>query len=308
MIVLISAAYLYARLFRGGTIPVLFQGDQVFFWSYGQRVLHGQLPYRDFFQITGPLTAWLFAADFWLFGERVTAANLFTLLLGVLLTTAVFLLARHFAANAIAALIAALYVVKIFGTFLSATHHFVSMAAIAVALLILARESSGWRCFAAGCACGFATLGTQTHGLAASAALLVALLLERDIAFPDRVRRCALLASGLLLVVLPPELLLGGAVGFARLWYYQVGLPSRWPGSGASSAWWIGNDPTAWAAVSLFMIYAFAPCVYALSAWRLFRMPAPPGDRFAKLMLAVGVALTLEVWLAPNEMRIFAVA
>ena len=39
--VLTVAVYLYLNLFVFPVIPILLTGDQVYFWTYGQRMLHG---------------------------------------------------------------------------------------------------------------------------------------------------------------------------------------------------------------------------------------------------------------------------
>jgi len=45
------SVYLYLTLFLLPRTPVLLSGDQLLFWD-GQRILHGELPYRDVFQFT----------------------------------------------------------------------------------------------------------------------------------------------------------------------------------------------------------------------------------------------------------------
>jgi len=50
------SVYLYLTLFLLPRTPVLLSGDQLSFWMDGQRILHGELLYRDFFQFTPPGT------------------------------------------------------------------------------------------------------------------------------------------------------------------------------------------------------------------------------------------------------------
>jgi hypothetical protein len=46
------SGYFYLNLFQLPNLPILLSGDQTFFWMNGQRMLHGERPYLDFFQFT----------------------------------------------------------------------------------------------------------------------------------------------------------------------------------------------------------------------------------------------------------------
>jgi hypothetical protein len=52
-----SAAFLYFNLFTLRGVPFLLDGDQVYFWTYGMRMLHGERIYQDFFTTRPPGTA-----------------------------------------------------------------------------------------------------------------------------------------------------------------------------------------------------------------------------------------------------------
>jgi hypothetical protein len=64
VMLLVIAAYLYTNLFFIPDAPILLGGDQVFFWTYAQRMLHGERIYQDFFQLTPPGTDLLYCALF----------------------------------------------------------------------------------------------------------------------------------------------------------------------------------------------------------------------------------------------------
>src|SRR5512143_3906070 len=55
---------------------VLVMNDEGIYLDGALRVFHGQMPYRDFFSITGPGTFALIAASFRLFGTTLLAARL----------------------------------------------------------------------------------------------------------------------------------------------------------------------------------------------------------------------------------------
>jgi Dolichyl-phosphate-mannose-protein mannosyltransferase len=301
----VSSIYLYLRLFRLPCIPVLLGGDQVFFWSYAQRTLHGQLAYRDFFQITAPGADWIFAACFAIFGESIWVTDLLVIVAGVALTYLTFELSRLFVSNALAALSAFVYLVVIYARLLSGTHHLFAMIAVSAAALILLRRTAPSSTFLAGALFGLASVITQTHGIfAASAATLVIILSELPLRAAT-FRKLALLWAGFAAVLLPVEIYLAVKVGFARLWYCQVDVPSRWHGSSVTSAWWLSGTQSLTPYLVLLAIYALLPLAYLLTASRLLRGPR---NIASALLLAIGVALLLEVGVAPNQIRIFSVA
>ena len=55
---------------------VLALSDEGIYLDGGLRILHGQMPYRDFFAITGPGSFALEAASMWVFGTTVAAARM----------------------------------------------------------------------------------------------------------------------------------------------------------------------------------------------------------------------------------------
>jgi hypothetical protein len=79
------SGYLYLNLFLLPSAPILLSGDQVFFWMNGQRMLHGERPYLDFFQFTPPGADVFYFALFKAFGPRIWLLNLVVLVLGVIL-------------------------------------------------------------------------------------------------------------------------------------------------------------------------------------------------------------------------------
>jgi len=58
--------------------PALGAADESYFFQHGLRVLHGQAPYRDFFDLITPASFYLVAAVFGLFGASMETARLFS--------------------------------------------------------------------------------------------------------------------------------------------------------------------------------------------------------------------------------------
>jgi hypothetical protein len=65
------SGYLYLNLFPLPNLPIWLSGDQTFFWMNGQRMLHGERPYLDFFQFTPPGADIFYFALFKAFGPRI---------------------------------------------------------------------------------------------------------------------------------------------------------------------------------------------------------------------------------------------
>src|ERR1700727_1103053 len=102
--VLTGTVYLYANLFISAKTPFLLGGDQVYFWMGAQRILDGQVVYRDFFQITPPGTDLIYAAFFKVLGPGIWVPNTVVIGLGVLLGCVCFSLSRQLMGSPQAAL------------------------------------------------------------------------------------------------------------------------------------------------------------------------------------------------------------
>src|SRR5271154_7328896 len=91
---LFTAAFLYFSLFVNGHAPLWLSGDQTIFLLNAERMLHGQVMYRDFFQFTLPGTEFVYLAFFRIFGMRAWIPNVSLILLGIGLTTCMVLISR----------------------------------------------------------------------------------------------------------------------------------------------------------------------------------------------------------------------
>jgi hypothetical protein len=126
------SGHLYLNLFQLPNLPIWLSGDQTFFWMNGQRMLHGERPYLDFFQFTPPGADIFYFALFKAFGPRIWPLKFAVL---VLLSTLLFL---------------TLFYTRL----LNATHHYSSVLAFMGATAILIREPSPRRLAIAGALLG----------------------------------------------------------------------------------------------------------------------------------------------------------
>ncbi|HEX6804080.1 MAG TPA: hypothetical protein VF133_10415 [Terriglobales bacterium] len=173
-----AGIYLYFNLFIWPRTPILLSGDQLFFWMNGQRILHGELPYRDFFQFTPPGADLVYFAAFKAFAPRIWILNLLVLLLGVALCGVCFEIARRVMRVSSALLAALLFLTLIYSLLLNATHHWFSMLAVMIAIMVM-RGTTNRRLAFAGALLGMASFFTQTHAVVALLATLVLLRYRR---------------------------------------------------------------------------------------------------------------------------------
>ncbi len=298
----------YLRLFRLPFTPVLLGGDQLFFWTYGQRVVHGQLPYRDFFQITGVGADYVFAALFRIFGESIWVTDAVVVALSVSLTLVCFEVARRFARAEVAVVTSFLYLALVYFRILSGTHHLFSVLLAMCAVLVIGTAEHAKGIFWGGVLLGAASVFTQTRGVFAAAAISLGLLIVNCLASRSMLRGIAAVWGGFVAVLLPIEALLAWKVGLHQLWYYQVSVPSRWLGSNITSPWWTADAHTLGNYVALITVYATIPAVYGATAWRLLASRGRGLNATALLTMLVGAAMCFEIASAANQIRIFSIA
>jgi hypothetical protein len=92
-VLLYVGLYLYFHLFAFSA-PILRDGDQWLFAQSGARIVAGQLPYRDFFEMLSPGTDLVYACSFVLFGQRFVIANILLLFIGLVFVYLVTIIAR----------------------------------------------------------------------------------------------------------------------------------------------------------------------------------------------------------------------
>jgi hypothetical protein len=312
-----SFIYLYANLFAQLQVPFLLGGDQVLFWTNAQRLLRGELIYRDFLEFTPPGTDLIYLGAFRLLGSRLWVTNLTVLLLGVALSWLCFHICRSIMKPAHAALAAAVFMVLDYGRMLNGTHHWFSVLAAMGSVAVLLKERTPARIVIAGALLGVATFFTQTRGALAALGVGGYLVWDR---MQTRQPWSLCLKHGLLLFVS-----LGAAwgalssyfiakVGFWQLWYFQVTYVLRYVTSVPSNP--SVRSPGILALLMttegrLFLLVECAvPIVYAISWYRCVRSSWKErlGDSGSILLLTfVGTAIFIEVAQSPNSIRLYCV-
>jgi hypothetical protein len=159
-----AGAFLYFRTFLLPATPFAVADDQSLFFARAARIVQGQVPYRDFFEIVTPGTDLIYAAAFRLFGIHAWIMPMWTIATGLAFSVVI----THIAAKIIRGpsvwLPALLFLVFDFNSALDLTHQwFSTLAALAMAAVLMGGLSMR-RIFSASLLCATAILFTQTKG------------------------------------------------------------------------------------------------------------------------------------------------
>ena len=318
-----SCLYLCANLFALPGTPFLLGGDQALFWMNAQRLLHGELIYRDFLEFTPPGTDLIYLGAFELLGSRIWVPNLVVLVLGIILCWLCFHIARLIMKPAHAALASALLLVLDYGKMLNGTHHWFSVLAVMGALAALLRARTPPRIVMAGILLGVATFFTQTRGPSAAVGIGAYLIWER---FQTKQSWSTCLRHELLLFL--PLVVTWGTLssyfiaklGFGQLWYFQVTYVLHYVTTGPNDLSIGSPEVLAWLkrpnGMLFLLVFLTLPIVYALSVWKCRQRLRLRGSRDAVLVDAqrvmllafVGATMYLEVAQSPNWIRLYCVA
>ena len=200
-IILLALGYLYLVLFIPPLIPrdVGF-GDNRLFLSEATRIVHGQVIYRDFFDLNFPGLPILYASLIRMFGPRswITNASMVCLGIGFLWTSTVN--SKRLVNGRGAFLPGLLFLCIPFHNYPDETHHWYSTLLIMVAAAVLIERSSYARVALAGGLSGLAAMFSQNQGPMAVVGLAVFVWLQAG--NDGTSKRTRLLFEGCLLLTL----------------------------------------------------------------------------------------------------------
>jgi hypothetical protein len=306
-----AAVYLYLNLFVLPATPILLSGDQTYFWMDAQRMMFGELPYRDFFQFTPPGTDVVYLELFKLFGPRVWVTNALVLALGVALCWVCFSISRQIMTRWAAVLATALFLTLVYGKLLNATHHWFSVLLILCAVRAAMAGLSTPRILVVATLLGLAAFFTHTHAAVGLVAFIVLLILQwRRERPPIRVflQRLTVLVAGFVLTALICEWHFLSTLGASLIWYYQFTFVHRYMVHGVEGAF-LGLPETRFPQVLQYLVvYALLLVVYPVSLRRCWvhRHDEDPGLWANLTLLSVlGSLLAIEVAFSLNWLRFF---
>ena len=313
-----SAIYLYLNLFTLTGTPFLLDGDQVYFWTYAFRVLHGERIYQDVFTMHPPGASLFYAALFALFGARIWVTNFVVLALGVALCWLCFRIANTFMQGEAALSATAMFLVAVYGKLLNGTHHWFSVLAVLGAVALVLSGSEMRRIAGAGVLLGVASFFTQTRGPFALLGICIFLLWDgrrnRE-PWPQLLRTQVLIVLcffGALFLLCLPYI---ATTGIAKLWYFQITYVRTHYVTGLDASMGLPELPS-WRRLPFvaqyLLIYLLLPIVYALSLYRCLRernrRAISRNWRPVALLSLVGVCLLAEIAFNVNWLRVFVVS
>ena len=304
-VLLCVALYVYFHLFALAT-PILRDGDQWFFAQSGARIVAGQIPYRDFFEMQTPGTELVYACSFMLFGQRFVVANILFLLIALVFVYLVTSIARAVLDDELTLLSVAITVFIGLRLTMDAGHHWFSAVAAYAALACVLRTRSLARIMMAGAFCGLSSLFTQTRGLAVVLALAAFFWWEtHDREAPDHEFR-----NRLLVLLAAYATVLGAGLSYSLLiagpytvFDATVLFPVKYYGSynAASRFWeplaeWPQNRGQLPGFIATLFLHAL-PLVYFVFPFDIKGDTTCSSEAKAKVVLiaAVGSALFIEV-------------
>jgi len=214
----IATAAIFAALYLFPITQLLHRvGDEGTMIYGAERVLEGQVPYRDFVEIMGPGSFYWLALFFKLFGSTWQVTRFYLLFTGVATALLVYLITRRFISGAVSFL-PALFVVVLGEPFWPACNHhwdgnLFALAAILCCLKWQDTERRAWL-IAAGTLAAITSCFIQQKGLFLLLAFIIAILAR---GVQGSGRRTAFVAIG---YVLAAYASVGACV---VLWFYRAG-------------------------------------------------------------------------------------
>ena len=311
--------FLYLRTFALPCVPLVAYGDETMYFAHGIRILHGEVPFRDYLTFVMPGTDLFYAGAFGLLGVHAWLAQAFVIALGGTIAGLLVWISRRVLSGTVIFLPALLFLVLIFDTIKDATHHWYCMLLVLAATGLVLGGRSLRRIVAAGALCGVGALFTQSEGLLGLIALAAYLWWIGKEDIRQRMKKLGAL-------VLPFVVIVGGVLiyylheaGFATLYSALISFVFHsFPTLRAHSprAYFLQVPPHRRLAdiasiVPYVFVHVFLPFGYCFSLWRLWRERQTIGRQVWEGMLLinlVGLALLVAIVDAPSYHRMSMVA
>ncbi len=201
-------AFLYLRTFTLRGIPFVVSLDETLYFEHGIRILHGQVPFRDYFTFVMPGADLFYAGVFRLLGIHAWLAQTFVIFLGVTISGLLLWISSRIFEGPLVFLPALLFLVLDFDVTKDATHHWYCTLLVLTAVGVLLGGRTPGRVATAGLLCGLGTVFTQSQGLLGLIAIGAYLLWTRD---PNPKSR---IATQLAALLLPYAIVVGSVLGY----------------------------------------------------------------------------------------------
>lgn len=176
----VCGLFVYSFLFKFPLRPFLRDADQSIFIYEAERMLNGDVMYRDFFQFTFPGTQAFFAGLFSVFGVRYWIVAAVTLAIALVTAWLMTKIAERFLASPLQYFPALLYIFFGFRWFgIDGSHRMFSPVFVLLAIWLMMKGRSTIYLVATGICLGLCSFFTQQRGFVVFAAIVVFLFVER---------------------------------------------------------------------------------------------------------------------------------
>lgn len=311
-----AAVFFYLHLFRFPLVPIWHTGDAAIYLEHADRMLHGEVLYRDIFEFNLPGMEWLYLLAFRCFGVHVWVPNALLMAAGAAVTVLVYGLARLVLRGSAAVLPALAYLLVCQRSSIDGAHHWYSTLLVLAAANMVARVRHPAGMAVAGVLLGMATVVTSTRGVFVAAGVVVFLVWSAG-SVRAALRPTAALLAGVCMPAAATLVYLTAQVSTGTLYDALVVFPLRYYGKGAANNFsvyfdeWHGMFPVHAGSVLLaglwLAINVATPVLLAIWTVRLAR-GANAGDaerrRSLMLLTCIGVFALAAVASAPSSPRL----
>jgi hypothetical protein len=302
------------------TLPLTLAGvDEAHSLHYAQRILQGDVLYRDFFDLDTPGWVWLMAALFQAFGTTLRTARSVAAVILALVAASSYVACRRLGVRRLLAAAAALGCVAVAQTyyFAASQHWLATLLCMLLLVLCLRTRFDVWTCLCCGLTAGALVLVHQGRGafMASGAVAYLAIQARLDggregKAAPRLLQRLAAFAAGALAVTIPALLVLLARSGPEHVWRALVLAPLVNYRAMQRPPWGFvfghRGPATVWALIK-FIPMALLPLVYLLSS-RAARRANLRRARGALALVVLGAFSLLSIAYYPDVIHIALVA
>jgi hypothetical protein len=319
LMVCFAFAACYFRFFVFLHVPLLPSGDAPGFVSDGARIVAGQLPYRDFFEMLPPGMPLTYALLVKTFGLYNWIPPLTMACLAAVTAFLMTLISARLMQGFLVFLPALLFTGFILLGSADATHHWFSTILILMAVLALLDEATTIRIIVAGICCGTAACFTQSKGFTALLAFMTYLIWQawhENARAGEYWRRCLILCAAALTVFVAVNWYFVASAGLSRWFYCLVTYPLRYYPAPAINNWRVifydfQNHKSTSSWIAFPFVYCTVPASYIafLVFMRRRRRQLSTRTRDRLMLLAlIGVAMFLAIASAPSLKRLSSVS
>ncbi|MGH9596653.1 MAG: hypothetical protein ACRD3K_07640 [Edaphobacter sp.] len=309
--------FLFLRSFVLPCTPLAATGDQVLFFARAQHMLHGQVMYRDFFEVVTPGNNLIDAAILRVFGLHAWVVPACDVFMGVAMFALITLTTAEILEGAWVLLPGVLFLAFVFSESSNVTHHWYSTLAAQAALYVLLRGRSTKHIATAGSLCAISVLFTQTQGVLVFVAIAAYLLW---------ISSRKTIVQRLLTFGLPCAVIVGCVLcyyvlqaGWKTLYFDLVVFPVRYMSTAEPNTLrtYLQQFPAVHGSGDLvrslpyIFVYALVPYIYLVSAYSLWRSKNelfPELRQRLFLLHLIGIALFLAVAHGPRFFRLCTVS